>query len=204
MATNYSTECLLTAAKELFLARGCAATTVDASCEAALTKGSFHYFFDSKENLGLAGLEWSIRRGVRMLADGPCVRIADPVEKAFAFLQHWEKCSEALEWRVPCGCHLAGTRRDESPRAKSRRGHISGGRGRLRDKASTHRGSILRKATLTASEFADTLLGPIEVPSYSPKCIVIRRAFPRPSGNFDSSLATLAAQHAYFLFPNVY
>ena len=61
MAANQSKERLLTAAKELFLARGYAATTVDAICEkAALTKGSFYYFFDSKEELGLAVLEWSI------------------------------------------------------------------------------------------------------------------------------------------------
>src|SRR5215475_13422007 len=102
MATNESKERLLTAAKELFLARGYAATTVDAICEkAALTKGSFYYFFESKEELGLAVLDWSLRGGVQMLADGPHVRITDPVEKAFAFLEHLEKCSPQL-WRGGC------------------------------------------------------------------------------------------------------
>jgi TetR/AcrR family transcriptional regulator, transcriptional repressor for nem operon len=44
-----SKERLLAAAKDLFLARGYAATTVDAICEKAqLTKGSFYYSFDSK------------------------------------------------------------------------------------------------------------------------------------------------------------
>ena len=48
---NPSKERLLAAAKELFLARGYAATTVDAICEKAeLTKGSFYYSFDSKED----------------------------------------------------------------------------------------------------------------------------------------------------------
>jgi TetR/AcrR family transcriptional regulator, transcriptional repressor for nem operon len=71
-----------TAAKELFLARGYAATTVDAICEKAeLTKGSFYYSFDSKEDLGLAVLDWSLRRSVQMLASGPHVRITDPVER---------------------------------------------------------------------------------------------------------------------------
>ena len=102
MTTNQSKERLLAAAKELFLARGYAATTVDGICEkAALTKGSLYYFFDSKEELGLAVLEWSLRAGVRMLADGPHVRIADPVEKAFAFLEHLEKCSPQL-WNGGC------------------------------------------------------------------------------------------------------
>jgi AcrR family transcriptional regulator len=53
------------------LARGYAATTVDAICEKAeLTKGSVYYFFDSKEDLGLAVLEWSIGQGVQMLENG--------------------------------------------------------------------------------------------------------------------------------------
>jgi hypothetical protein len=42
---NESKERLLAAAKELFLARGYAGTTVDAICEKAeLTKGSFYHF----------------------------------------------------------------------------------------------------------------------------------------------------------------
>jgi AcrR family transcriptional regulator len=52
MAATQSKERILAGAKELFLARGYAATTVDAICEKAeLTKGSFYYFFDSKEDL---------------------------------------------------------------------------------------------------------------------------------------------------------
>jgi TetR/AcrR family transcriptional repressor of nem operon len=99
---NQSKERILAAAKELFLARGYAATTVDAICEKAeLTKGSFYYSFDSKEDLGLAVLDWSLRRSVQMLASGPHVRITDPVEKAFAFLIHLEKCSPDL-WSAGC------------------------------------------------------------------------------------------------------
>jgi AcrR family transcriptional regulator len=149
MASNQSKERLLTAAKELFLARGYAATTVDAICEkAALTKGSLYYFFESKEELGLAALEWSLRGSMQILADGPHVRIKDPVEKALAFLEHLEKCSPKL-WSGECllGGLLARTRRDESPHAESRRGHVPGGGGRLRGKTSTHCGSILRESS---------------------------------------------------------
>jgi TetR/AcrR family transcriptional regulator, transcriptional repressor for nem operon len=107
---NQSKERILTASKELFLARGYAATTVDAICEKAeLTKGSFYYSFDSKEDLGIAVLDWSLRRSVEMLASGPHVRITDPVEKAFAFLKHLEKCSpDLLERRMPARFLRAG------------------------------------------------------------------------------------------------
>src|SRR5215469_5546000 len=102
MAATQSKDRILTAAKELFLSRGYGATTVDAICEKAqLTKGSVYYFFDSKEDLGLAVLDRSIQRGTQMLASGPYVRIVDPVEKAFAFLKHLEKCSPEL-WNGGC------------------------------------------------------------------------------------------------------
>ena len=79
MAATQSKERILAAAKELFLTRGYAATTVDAICEKAeLTKGSFYYFFDSKEDLGLAVLDWSLRRSAQMLASGPSRRICGP------------------------------------------------------------------------------------------------------------------------------
>jgi len=102
MTTNQSKERILAAAKELFLAGGYAATTVDAICEkAGLTKGSIYYFLDSKEDLGLAVLDCSLRRGLQMLASGPYVRIVDPFEKAFAFLKHLEKRSPEL-WNKGC------------------------------------------------------------------------------------------------------
>jgi TetR/AcrR family transcriptional regulator, transcriptional repressor for nem operon len=80
VASTQTKERILAAAKELFLARGYAATTVDTICEKAeLTKGSVYYFFDSKEDLGLAVVEWSIGRGLQMFSKrtlrpncGPC------------------------------------------------------------------------------------------------------------------------------------
>ncbi len=78
---NGSRERLLAGAKQLFLARGYAGTTVDAICEKAeLTKGSFYHFFDSKEELALAVLDWSLQRGGQVLARGGPNQIADPVQ----------------------------------------------------------------------------------------------------------------------------
>ena len=97
MATAPSKERLLAAAKALFLARGYAATTVDAICEKAqLTKGGFYHSFESKEDLVLAVLDWSLGRSVQLLASGPHAQRADPVEKALAFLEHMEKCAPEL------------------------------------------------------------------------------------------------------------
>lgn len=96
---------LLTAAKSLFLARGYAGTTVDAICtEAALTKGSFYHFYESKESLALGVLQWSLENAVAMLSDGPHVEIKDPVDHAFAYLDHFEVCAPKL-WSG--GCLLA-------------------------------------------------------------------------------------------------
>jgi TetR/AcrR family transcriptional regulator, transcriptional repressor for nem operon len=78
MVIPESKQRILTAAKELFLARGYGGTTVDAICEKArLTKGSFYHFFDSKEELGLAVLDWSRQRSGQILADGPHRQGAD-------------------------------------------------------------------------------------------------------------------------------
>ena len=112
MTTTQSKERILAAAKELFLARGYAATTVDAICEKAeLTKGSIYYFFDSKEDLGLAVLDWSLRRGMQMLASGPYVRIVDPVEKAFGFLTSETRPSQGPILRCSPIAGLLRTRR---------------------------------------------------------------------------------------------
>jgi TetR/AcrR family transcriptional regulator, transcriptional repressor for nem operon len=99
---NESKERLLAGAKELFLARGYAGTTVDGICERAeLTKGSFYHFFNSKEDLALAVLEWSIGRSGQKLASGGHSRIVDPLEKAFAFLEDLENFSPEL-WSGGC------------------------------------------------------------------------------------------------------
>src|SRR5262245_35027777 len=198
MATSQSKERLLTAAKELFLARGYAATTVDAICEkAGLTKGSFYYFFDSKEDLGLAVLEWSIRRGVQMLADGPYVRIADPVEKAFAFLEHLEKCSPQL-WN---GGGLLGVFSQElaetNPRVqKAVAGMFQAVAGDFAEKLQPIAAQFSGKQAPTASELADTLLGTVEGSTILAKAHRDSTRLPKAIRGFRLSLNTLVAQPA--------
>jgi TetR/AcrR family transcriptional repressor of nem operon len=164
MAANSSKERLLAAAKELFLARGYAATTVDAICEKAqLTKGSFYYSFDSKEDLGLAVLNWSLGRGVQMLASGPHAQMVDPVEKAFAFLEHLEKCAPELWSR---GCLLgsfATELADTNPRVQQA---VAGLFQAVADYFAEQLQPLAAQGTgkqaPPASELADTLLGLIE------------------------------------------
>jgi TetR/AcrR family transcriptional regulator, transcriptional repressor for nem operon len=161
---NQSKERILAAAKALFLAGGYAATTVDAICEKAeLTKGSFYYSFDSKEDLGIAVLDWSLRRSVAMLASGPHVRITDPVEKAFAFLKHLEKCSADL-WSAGCllgsfALELA----DTNPRMQQA---VAGMFQAVADYFAENLQPIVPecagKQARAASELADTLLGVVE------------------------------------------
>lgn len=106
VSENDSRERLLVAAKALMLSQGYAGTTVDLICEkAGLTKGSFYHFFKSKEDLGLAVLEWSMAKGHLILTDGPYTRIGDPLLKALAFLEHVEHSAAEL-WSNGC---LLGT-----------------------------------------------------------------------------------------------
>jgi TetR/AcrR family transcriptional repressor of nem operon len=164
MAAISSKERLLAAAKELFLARGYAATTVDAICEKAqLTKGSFYYSFDSKEDLGLAVLNWSLGRGVQMLASGPHAQMVDPVEKAFAFLEHLEKCAPELWSR---GCLLgsfATELADTNPRVQQA---VAGLFQAVADYFAEQLQPLAAQGTgkqaPPAGELADTLLGLIE------------------------------------------
>jgi TetR/AcrR family transcriptional repressor of nem operon len=150
MTSNQSKERILAGAKELFLARGYTVTTVDAICEKAeLTKGSFYYSFD--------------RRSVRMLASGPHVGIADPVEKAFAFLEHLEKCSPEL-WSAGCllgsfALELADT---NSRMQQTVAGMFQAVADNFAENLQPIAAECAGKQTPPASEFADTLLGLLE------------------------------------------
>ena len=198
MAANQSKERILTAAKELFSAGGYGATTVDAICEKAeLTKGSIYYFFDSKEDLGLAVLDWSLRRGAQIIASGPYVRIADPVEKAFAFLKHLEKCSPEL-WNGGC---LLGSFAMELADTNSRMQQAVAGMFRtladiIAELLQPIAAQCAGKQTLSASELADTLLGTIE------GSIILAKAFRDPSRipkairGFRRTMSTLIADPA--------
>jgi TetR/AcrR family transcriptional regulator, transcriptional repressor for nem operon len=196
MAANQSKERILAAAKELFLARGYGATTVDAICEKAeLTKGSVYYFFDSKEDLGLAVLDWSLRRCAQMLASGPYVRIVDPVERGFAFLKHLEKCSPEL-WSGGCllgsfALELADTNaRMQQAVAEMFQALADTITEQLQPIAAQCAG----KQAPSASGLADTLLGTIEGSIILAKAHRDPTRIPRAIRGFRRSLATLLAE----------
>jgi TetR/AcrR family transcriptional repressor of nem operon len=197
-AVNQSKERILAAAKELFLAGGYAATTVDAICEKAeLTKGSFYYSFDSKEDLGIAVLDWSLRRNVAMLASGAHLRIPDPVEKAFAFLKHLEKCSPDL-WSAGCllgsfALELA----DTNPRMQQA---VAGMFQAVADNFAENLQPIAAECTgkqaRTASELADTLLGIVEGSIILAKAHRDPSRIPKAIRGFRRSLERLIAEPA--------
>jgi TetR/AcrR family transcriptional repressor of nem operon len=75
---------------------------VDEICaEAGVSKGSFYHFFKNKEELGLAALASFYRNGVREMQDGPFAHLADPMERAFGFVDHVEAKSMFL-WTDGC------------------------------------------------------------------------------------------------------
>ena len=198
MASTKSKQRILTAAKELFLARGYAATAVDAICEKAqLTKGSVYYFFDSKEDLGLAVLAWSIGRGLQMLANGPYVRMMDPVEKAFAFLEHLERCSPEV-WRGGC---LLGSFSLELAETNSRMQQAVAGMFQsvadyFAEQLQPIATQCAGKQAPTASDLADTLLGTVEGSIILAKAHRDPTRIPEALRGFRLSLAALIAQPA--------
>ena len=198
MAANQSKERILAGAKELFLSRGYTATTVDAICEKAeLTKGSFYYFFESKEDLGLGVLDWSLRQSTQMLASASYARILDPLEKAFAFLEHLEKCSPEI-WSGGC---LLGSFSLELADTNSRMQQaVSGMFQAVADDFAKQLQPIaaqcIGKQAPSANELADTLLGILEGSIILAKAHRDPTRIPKAIRAFRLSLATLIAEPA--------
>ena len=198
MARHDSKERILAKAKELFLARGYAATTVDAICEkAGLTKGSFYYFFESKEELGLAVLDWSLQRGAQILANGPHRAIDDPVERAIAFIEHVESCSSEL-WSGGCllgsfSLELA----DTNPRMQKA---VSEMFQTVADYFAEEIEPLVAQSTgkpmPTANEFADQLLGILEGSIVLAKAHHDPSRIPKAIRGFRLALTALIAQPA--------
>jgi TetR/AcrR family transcriptional repressor of nem operon len=193
---NESKERFLAGAKELFLARGYSGTTVDAICEkAGLTKGSFYHFFDSKEELALAVLDWSLRRGGQILASGEHSRIADPLERAFAFLEDLEKFSPEL-WSSGCllgsfALELADTNpRMQQAVAQMFQAVTDDFAGKIQPIAAL----CTEKPAPTAAELADTLLGTLEGSIVLAKAHRDPTRIPKAIRGFRLSLAGVASQ----------
>jgi TetR/AcrR family transcriptional regulator, transcriptional repressor for nem operon len=198
MGANRSKERILAGAKELFLSRGYTATTVDAICEKAeLTKGSFYYFFESKEDLGLGVLDWSLRQSTQILASASYARILDPLEKAFAFLEHLEKCSPEI-WSGGC---LLGSFSLELADTNSRMQQaVSGMFQAVADDFAKQLQPIAAQCTgrqaPSANELADALLGILEGSIILAKAHRDPTRIPKAIRAFRLSLAMLIAEPA--------
>jgi TetR/AcrR family transcriptional repressor of nem operon len=90
------------AARELMLARGYSATSVDDICSTAtVSKGSFYYSFASKEELGVAVLNAYYQHGLSRLQHGDYVRKPDAVSRLLGFFDHLESVAPEL-WEHGC------------------------------------------------------------------------------------------------------
>jgi len=73
---------LLEACLDLMSRQGYAATTVDQICKQAdVTKGSFFYYFPSKEDIGTAVIEFYVGKNLAVFAEAKLDEIVDPVER---------------------------------------------------------------------------------------------------------------------------
>src|SRR4051794_10422513 len=78
---------LLQAAMELFTTKGYEATSVSEILQKAdVNSGSLYYFFKSKEELLLAGLDFFKTLLYPIVMESPFTREADPIERIFAVL----------------------------------------------------------------------------------------------------------------------
>ncbi len=101
--TSSTKEQLLQTAMELMLAKGYTATTVDEICEkAGITKGGFFHYFESKEDLGKAALEYYWQLQVQMIQEMPFNAIKDPLKKLHGFLDSF--AAFAKNPQIPKSC----------------------------------------------------------------------------------------------------
>ncbi len=99
---------LLDSAERLMLAKGFSATTVDEICEAAkLTKGSFFYYFESKEQLGKELLERFCASARERMKEGACCGgERDPLKRVYGYVDFMIKMSKECAGSQGC---LLGT-----------------------------------------------------------------------------------------------
>jgi TetR/AcrR family transcriptional repressor of nem operon len=169
---------------------------VDAICEkAGLTKGSFYYFFESKEELGLAVLDWSLQRSAQILGNGPHRAIADPVERAVSFLDHIANCSPEL-WSG--GCLLGSFSLELADTNARRQKAVSGMFQTVADSFAKEIEPLVAqgagKQMPTAHELAEQLLGTLEGSIVLAKAHRDPSRIPKAIRGFRLALTTLVAQ----------
>jgi len=97
---------LLLAAMELFTTNGYEATSIaDILARAQVNSGSLYYFFKSKEELLLAGLDFFRTLLYPIVMEPPFARTADPIERVFEVLRDYRGrlVSSDLEYECPIG-----------------------------------------------------------------------------------------------------
>lgn len=78
---------LLEAARDIILAKGFAATSVDDLCSSAgVTKGAFFHHFASKEALGVAAAEFWAETTARFFDAAPYHQPSDPLDRILAYV----------------------------------------------------------------------------------------------------------------------
>jgi AcrR family transcriptional regulator len=113
---------LLMAAMELFTTKGYEATSVaEILARAGVNAGSLYYFFKTKEDLLLAGLDFFQTLLYPVVMEPAFSRESDPIEKIFAVLADYRErlvvCK--LEYECPIGkLSLEVGRRSEAARQK--------------------------------------------------------------------------------------
>src|SRR5512141_878885 len=97
-------ERLMEAVRELIWSGSYGSTTIDLICEkAAVKKGSFYYFYESKADLALDALneEWERRRAELDSIFSPTI---PPLERLNRYLEYGYRLQEQI--RSKCGCVL--------------------------------------------------------------------------------------------------
>jgi TetR/AcrR family transcriptional repressor of nem operon len=93
---------LISTAQGLMLTQGYQPTSVDEIiATAGVSKGSFYHYFKSKEELGAAVAEEYLDTALKVIGTGSYREVKDPLERAFAFIDHIEKSSPRL-WNHGC------------------------------------------------------------------------------------------------------
>jgi TetR/AcrR family transcriptional repressor of nem operon len=93
---------MISSAKGLMLVNGYPSTSVDEIISAAgVSKGSFYHCFKSKEELGAAVAEAYLDEALAVIGTGRYEEVEDPLERAFAFVEHMEAAAPAL-WNHGC------------------------------------------------------------------------------------------------------
>lgn len=93
---NLSTkEKILEEAQKLMLTKGFNATTVEEICEAAgVTKGSFFYYFESKEDLGKKVTEYYWQKMSGLIGNAPFRKYSDPLRRIYGFIDYFIEISQ--------------------------------------------------------------------------------------------------------------